>query len=369
MKFIFISFFLVLSFFEKIFIYSLNANLFGEYFFCNLDSRTGVIDFNSNISYLNFLNESSINNENNTFLDGDIIIDNLKKVNQISINNITVTQYNGNYKKNISKYKNDSISFLIGLGKGSEFFKENYTLNKIDDNKYEILFDKPLDKKDNIVSINFKNNKINCEKINIIINTYSILNIETNITINLGKNNITFNEPFYSWYNAFIDKVLNEVAGDNSSYSINKNNFKSLDRIGLKIDNSILYFSTFELFDILQDNNQNYNISFKFYNDNYNLINLGIEFFSKFKIFNINYKENKIYLDSDSYFLNYSKYKNSFKTINKEELHEIINDNSLPGDKYFILILIIQIISFILIIISYLWIGKDEINKSNILQE
>jgi hypothetical protein len=134
--------------------------------------------FNLNISYLNFINDSTNLDENNSsFLDGDLIINNLKKWKNISINNNTVTQYNGYYNKTISNYKNDSITFLIGLGNGSEFFNESYTLNKIENNKYEIKFDKPFDKTDKIVSINFKNNKINTENINLIINTYSIINI------------------------------------------------------------------------------------------------------------------------------------------------------------------------------------------------
>ena len=113
--------------------------------------------FNLNISYLNFINDSTNLDENNSsFLDGDLIINNLKKGKNISINNFTVTQYNGYYNKTISNYKNDSITFLIRLGNGSEIFNESYTLNKIDNNKYEIKFDKPLDKTDKIVSINFK---------------------------------------------------------------------------------------------------------------------------------------------------------------------------------------------------------------------
>ena len=367
MKFFFISLFLVFSYFDKIFIYSLYIYKIDDYFFIDLDSRTGIIDFNSNISYINFSNKSSIliENNNRSFLDGDLIIYELKKGVQISINNITVTQYNGYYDKNASIYRNDLITFLIGLGNGSEFFKENYTLNKINDKKYEILFDKPLDKKDNIVSINFKNNKINCEKINLIINTYSILNIETNITINLGKNNITFIELFYFWYSEYLYQILYSFDGNNSTYYINKNNFKSLDRIGFKINDSILYFSSFELFNILKDSNENYTISFKFNYDDFNFINLGMEFFSKFKIFNINYKENIIYLDSNSYFLNYSKYKNSFITIKKEDLNNITNEKSLPGNKYFPFIIICQIISLILIVISFIWIKKDDKNKSN----
>ena len=66
MKFIFIPFFFVFSYFEKIFIYSLNVYLMGEYFFCSLDSRIGIIDFNSNISYLNFINDSTKLDENNS---------------------------------------------------------------------------------------------------------------------------------------------------------------------------------------------------------------------------------------------------------------------------------------------------------------
>lgn len=365
MKFIFIPFFFVFSYFEKIFIYSLNVYLMGEYFFCSLDSRIGIIDFNSNISYLNFINDSTQLDENNsTFLDEDLIINNLKKVKNISINNITVTQYNGSYNKIMSNYKNDSITFLIGLGNGSEFFNESYTLNKIENNKYEIKFDKLIDKTDKIVSINFKNNKINTENINLIINTYSIINIEPNITINLGKNNINFNEIFYSWYNLLLKKNLKSIDENDTLFQINQNNFKSLDRIGLKIDNSIFYFSTFELFDILDEKDQNYNITFKFNNNDLNfMINLGINFFSKFKIFNINYKENKIYLDSNSYFLNYSKYKNSFKRIKIDELNKIIDEKSLVGNKFFILILIFQIISVVIIILAFVFIGKDNDNK------
>ena len=113
--------------------------------------------FNLNISYLNFINDSTNLDENNSsFLDGDLIINNLKKGKNISINNITVAQYNGYYNKTISNYKNGSITFLIVLGYGSEIFNESYTLNKIDNNKHEIKFDKPLDKTDKIVSINFK---------------------------------------------------------------------------------------------------------------------------------------------------------------------------------------------------------------------
>ena len=62
MKFFFISLFLVFSYFDKIFIYSLYIYKIDDYFFIDLDSRTGIIDFNSNISYLNFLNEYSICN-------------------------------------------------------------------------------------------------------------------------------------------------------------------------------------------------------------------------------------------------------------------------------------------------------------------
>ena len=81
MKFFFISFFLVFSYFDKIFIYSLYIYKIDDYFFYNLDSRTGIIDFNSNISYINFSNKSSIliENNNRSFLDGDLIIYELKR--------------------------------------------------------------------------------------------------------------------------------------------------------------------------------------------------------------------------------------------------------------------------------------------------
>lgn len=356
MKYFFISLFFGILNFQNLLTKCLKIQKIGEYFYLTINSSYGIIDFSTNISFIKFINNS--NSDITKFIDGDIIISNIK-INEKKVffdTNLTITERNGTFESN-STYYNNTIKFLIGLGKGSEFYNNSYTIKKTNiSDIYELLFD--INPPQNIPSFNFFENK-NLKDVNLFINGYSILKVQPNITLSMNKNKISFSNPFYKWY---LDLMNKKFQNKENNFYIKESFLKSLDKIGLKIDDSIYYFSTKEIFNIEKKNDTDeYNLSFKFEKKNDLKFSLGITFFLKYDIFCIDYSNTtKIYLGGESYYLNYSKLKNSIITIQDfQQLNNYIEDKNQPGQKYFI-IFIIQILSLLIIGFSYFFFRDDK---------
>lgn len=367
MKYFFIPFFLVILCLSTIFTKNLQVQKVGEYFHLIINSTcVGIIDFSSNISYIQFKKDVSVTNKEN-FLDGEmVIVINSKGGNKTNFFNlgINVIETIGIYNISSSQYKNNSIKFLIGLGMGSEFYNKSYSLNKINNDIYNLSFD--TNPPQDIDNFNFNENKT-LTNIQLFINTYSVLNIHLNITFSLTKNKFFFINEFYEWYTKLINKTFS--INSQNFFHIKETYLASLDRIGLKINNSIYYFSINELFKVSKnEKNKEYDLNIDFIRSNdFNII-LGMEFFLKYDYFYINYIDKKIYLGGKSHYLNYSKYKNSIILINNyNELNNYIIDKDKAGQRYFILIFFSQLISLGIIVFFYFQIklnNKKSFKKS-----
>ena len=366
MKYFFIPFFLVILCLTTIFTKNLQVQKVGEYFHLLINSTyIGIIDFSSNISYIQFKKDVHDTNEEN-FLDGEMVILRNSKGEKKNFFNLgfNVTENIGIYDISSSQYKNDSLKFLIGLGMGSEFYNKSYSLNMINNDIYNLSFD--TNPPQDIDNFNFNENKT-LTNIQLFINTYSVLNIHLNITFSLTKNKFFFINEFYEWYTKLINKTFS--INSQNFFHIKETYLAGLDRIGLKINNSIYYFSVNELFKVSKnEKNKEYDLNIDFNRSNdFNII-LGMEFFLKYDYFYINYIDKKIYLGGKSHYLNYSKYKNSIIIINDyNELNNFIIDKDKPGQRYFILIFFSQLISLGIIVFFYFlikWNNKKSFQKS-----